>query len=67
MHIKRKSKEYRKKTISLFRSLYHIMENKDNNRICFNILSFNYTSSWISQSGNIHGNYKLGNIYNIRN
>ena len=33
--IKRKSKEYSKKTISLFRSLYHIMENKDNNRICF--------------------------------
>lgn len=60
--IKRKSKEYSKKTISLFRTLYHIMENKDNNRICFNILSFNYTSPWISQSGNIHGNYKLGNI-----
>lgn len=70
--IKRKSKEYSKKTISLFRSLNHITEN----RICFNILSFNYTSPWVSQSGNIddyysthldkyiniHGNYKLGNI-----
>lgn len=74
--IKRKSKEYSEKTISLFRSLYHIMGNKDNNKIYFNILSFNYTSPWISQSGNIHdyysrhldkyinihGNYKLGNI-----
>lgn len=64
----------------LFKSLYHknhnIMKSKDNNRICFNILSFNYTSLWISQSSNIldyysihldkyiniHGNYKYGNI-----
>lgn len=78
--IKNKSEKYSKNTISLFRSLYHknynIMKNKDNNKICFNILSFNYTSPWISQSGNIydyyfihldkyiniHGNYKFGNI-----
>lgn len=72
--IKSKSEEYSKRTILLFKSLYH--KNKDNNRICFNILSFNYTSPWISQSGNIldyysthldkyiniHGNYKYGNI-----
>ena len=69
--------EYINKTKSFFRSLYHKINEIDKNEdYCFNILSFNYTRPWLSQSNtmydyyakhlnkhiNIHGNLDCNNI-----